>query len=469
MSNPHHVLSAPEGVEGENSSIEDVNLLAEENPSINSYCSSDSDKESDGEEEEETPLPRDHSYLVGSSHPLMVDPSLRKRPRSDSTNKSTFLKLAILELNGIVLFPGSTIPVKLRDRSLIKYLGRQIELCRNMPDIQPEVRLGILTYETPESPRSSASQRSVQEQRLRSSWMRQRVDGTDFDQTSVSILEAQLQGGNEEEHHEGHAYLGRIGTIATIKCTHERTEEEAIDSLSSSHVWRRYEELNELVLTAVGTSRFRIISCVQEDNSAADYKVFKVEELNDEPMTRPPMRRFFYSRPIVLQQESPPNNPQSRHKQLAWNLSMITPIPHFVYESKWPWKLVDSLVAALKENQANAHLPSLGEINKDLLEPTKFSFWMASNMPFTQRERLSLLQMYSTFERLQIIYEKVKDLAYKESYLCCAGCEVRFTTVASVFTVGGAEGATSNYGKLKNVFSVVLVSNAAHHIVVGFA
>jgi hypothetical protein len=89
----------------------------------------------------------------------------------------------------------------------------------------------------------------------------------------------------------------------------------------------------------------------------------------------------------------------------------------------------------------------LGDIDKKLLEPTKFSFWIASNMPFTEGERLKLLQMHSTFERLRIIYDRVKDLSIRESYICCCQCEAKLTNVKNVFTVGGAEGATSNYGK----------------------
>jgi hypothetical protein len=87
------------------------------------------------------PLPRDHSYLV-ASHPLVVgNPTPRK-------GRLRFFDMAVLELFGVVLFPGSTIPMKLRDRSLIEYLGRQIAICRELPHLQSEVRLGILAYKT---------------------------------------------------------------------------------------------------------------------------------------------------------------------------------------------------------------------------------------------------------------------------------------------------------------------------------
>lgn len=89
------------------------------------------------------PRPRDHAYLV-SSHPLIADGQLPGRSMSVGGRKS--FDLAVLELFGVVLFPGSTIPVKLRDRSLIEYLGRQIAICRELPQFQSEVRLGILAH-----------------------------------------------------------------------------------------------------------------------------------------------------------------------------------------------------------------------------------------------------------------------------------------------------------------------------------
>jgi cereblon len=392
----------------------------------------------------------------------MVEDSnnFRKRPRSDSTTKreSPFVELAILELNGVVLFPGSTIPVKLRDRSLIQYLGRQIDLCRNVPHIQPEVRLGILTYELPERRRSSASQRTIRDQRLRSSWMRRRVEGRTVSLHDEFPLDDEEDGnvngndndnGNDDTPEEPkHPFVGRIGTIATIKSTHERTEDQPMNSLSSNQIWRRHEEGTELVFTAVGTSRFRVLSFVQQDPNLADYKVFKVEELKDEPLALPPIQRPLASPPFLVQEQrtdDPIRNPKSRQNQLAWNLSMLTPTPYFVYQIFWPWKLVDNLVAALKENDGQANLPCLGEIDREVLEPMRFSFWMASNMPFTERERLELLKMHSTYERLRVIYRRVKELSVRESNICCSSCKAKFTRVKSVFTVGGAEGATSNY------------------------
>lgn len=349
--------------------------------------------ESDERNDDPYPLPRDHSYLV-AAHPLVVNKRHSERHKSSHNSLDPFFELAVLELFGVVLFPGSTIPVKLRDRSLIEYLGRQIEVCREAPHLLSEVRLGILTY-------------------------------------------------NHNHSEVDRYYVGRIGTIATIKYTHEHSDlNNSTDSLNTSHMWRRYQEGNELIFTAVGTRRFIIVE------PSSNSRIFKVEEMKDRPLSLPPIKHCFASFPRHDRPQENDSTPDkdSRHKHRAWCLSMITPVPYFVYEKMSPWKLVSELMEALEQNSGRNHLPSLGELHKEsMMEPTTFSFWCASNMPFSESDRLILLESNSTFERLRIISEKVKELSRQERYICCSGCETKLSTVDRVFTVDGAEGATSAY------------------------
>ena len=127
-----------------------VDMVARESSSSNDDSLESSSATADTGRHFTLPLPRDHSYLV-ASHPLVADGQhivgQSKSSNSSSARCSKLLRydLAILELFGVVLFPGSTIPVKLRDRTLIEYLGRQIAVCRELPHLQSEVRLGILT------------------------------------------------------------------------------------------------------------------------------------------------------------------------------------------------------------------------------------------------------------------------------------------------------------------------------------
>jgi len=101
-------------------------------------------------DEDTLALPRDHSYLV-TPHPLVSPYNPQKMSRSRSNRR--FIDLPILELYGVVLFPGSIIPVKLRERSWIEYLGRQIAILRELPHLQSEVRLGILAYKPDQTER----------------------------------------------------------------------------------------------------------------------------------------------------------------------------------------------------------------------------------------------------------------------------------------------------------------------------
>ena len=420
-----------------------------------SFVTADQSSNGNAGDEDEA-LPRDHSYLP-SSHPLMVGDEVQNSPqfikRQSSESDSGYVELPILELRGVVLFPGCTIPVKLRDRSLIQYLGRQIDLCRNLPHMQQEVRLGILTYESRDR-REVRSTRLRSRRRHRSMFLRRRHSDGDMDDDDDS------NGGGDDNTTESeapqppqHPLIGRIGTIATITNTHERMEDQPMDSLSNSHVWRRHEEGRELIFTAVGTSRFQVVSTISPDGTYS-YSVCRVEELHDKPLVAPPVQRPLTSAPFSaknIECQSTPDSKSTETKsrlhqnQLAWTLSIITPVPYFVYQRVWPWKLVDDMVIALNESGGRANLPCLGEIDREILEPTKFSFWMASNMPFTERERLSLLEMHSTYERLQVIHDRVKELSLRESNICCSVCEEKLATVKSVFTFGGAEGATSNY------------------------
>ena len=408
--------------------------------------------------EDELPDPREHSYLVGASHPLIAEDfgTLRKRPRNQTHEQTRnhnlnnpFVDLCILELHGVVLFPGMTIPIRLRDRAWIQYLGRQIDRCRTAPHKQPHVRFGILTSEPPEIQRGSASRLSRLQQRSRGSWMRTPISASQRSSFSSLLLSDEFIQ-DEEQSEPKHPFTGRVGTIATIKYTHEYSSETLGSSILSDQVWRRSEEENELVITAIGTSRFQVLSCLRlEETPGLD--VFQVEEWNDDPLPLPPLGRSLLSQPRSEEEMQNANSRLVRIDRLVWNLAIVTPIPYFVYQMVWPWRIVEQIVEILKSNtdKNNLYLPSLGDIGDSVLEPTAFSFWIASNWPLTEEEKLKILRSRSAVERLRIIYEKVREYAQNQCFVCCKACDTKLATVTSVFTVGGAEGATSNYGKSK--------------------
>jgi hypothetical protein len=106
------------------------------------------------------PAPRDHMYLQ-EFHPRLPDyPSLHRNMRREKSSfasvsrEMTATKRSVPSnyprgepfelLRSVVQLLGSTIPIKLRNRSKIQYLGRQMQRCRMHRDRQPRVELGIL-------------------------------------------------------------------------------------------------------------------------------------------------------------------------------------------------------------------------------------------------------------------------------------------------------------------------------------
>jgi hypothetical protein len=440
-----HDIMSNSGVQGDSDLLNNRNHEDEEH---------DAHREQQQQQQSTLPLPREHSYLGGASHPLVVrvdedyttstsGTNNRSTITSPPSSSAPMTELAILELDGVVLFPGSTIPVKLRDPSLIAYLGHQIEVCRTVPHRQPKVCLGIITFQ-----HGGRRRRRPLE----------------------------YASGNDE-----HPLVGRIGTIATIQYTQERTDSFPTSSSSSMraasgvqpHVWGRYQELNELVFTAVGTGRFQVLGPAASSSGS----VFRIRELDDEPLLPPPMGRLFTttipsssssSSSQPQDQQQSPNSHKTKlekHDRLTWNLSLLTPIPYFVYQRNWPWRLKDELILLLQENQGRSNLPQLSSapstdtnspsspttsVDQSFLSksPTQFSYWLSSNMPFTQSERLDLLQMPSTVERLRILRQKVLSLIQQQMmcYVGCSRCQSPLAPVSEIFSFDGAEGATSNYG-----------------------
>ena len=147
---------------------------------------------------------RDHSYLPGTSNPLFPASLLERRreqQRSNSINDSSLQQLAILELDGVVLVPGSTLPLRLRDSPWVDYLGRKIDASRDLVEPNEEVRIGVVTRYQLRSSR-------VEEQRRRSSWMR----------TSFTM------GSGERQQHHPLAEL--VGILLLLQEEEEEAEEE---------------------------------------------------------------------------------------------------------------------------------------------------------------------------------------------------------------------------------------------------
>jgi cereblon len=451
------------------------------------------------------PPPREHAYLP-TSHPLYT--SLR----ASAARTSNIQELAVLELPGIILFPGSVFPLRFSpsDAAWVEYLGKQITISRQCPSQAGEVRLGILTAKP-----SPESERTLSLDRRRHSWTRQAFGPDRLRRLSMQLIQelGNLDDLSDDESNETEqpsasenipsgdtsstvdqqpssptnnvlgrlrqqdrcGYIGRVGTIVTVMNTHG-DEAGNHNTSDSSSVWRSVNEDGQLVLTTLATSRFRILGYCSTDDEATMYErtilqrsfrrsfsakvpTFIVEVMEERQFKNP----TIIQRPIVSSHRS--KQKRTRDGDIISSLAMITPFPEFIYRKIWPHRLIlliqeemassPTFQAFLQclprhgDNYSTEHTDSDDALcrtcNKAIEEndPIKLSFWLASNLPFSEDDKYRLLEMYSAVQRLEYIYHKIKERT--EPLLCCQCCGLPLSRASSMFTVGGAEGTTGAY------------------------
>lgn len=441
--------------------------------------------------------------------------------------------LAVMEVDDVVLFPGSTIPLRVRDPIWINYLGNLIDDARGLYGCHSgsargmgEVQIGILprisnrTRRRAQARRSSSasseptggggggrmgrwridlirrgvaaarrpSRRRRTENRERMSTNSANDDedeaGSSHDASSMARERGSVRGERREESEDeseedeyfrpsisapslSNPYVGRVGTFATITFTHEEAATDAVDETtgsaneqerSRSRVWQRHR--GEIVVTALGTSRFRIVSPVDVDANP-EYKdrrydgfLFEVEEMSHSGPAMPPawMLRspgdFRY--PIVTQTNS--------HANAIWHLAHRSSSPALAYHSVWPWRIAQKLCDLIEQTEQfrgiKKILPSAGGLVelKDtfhgaaqfrVVDPPAFADWLSSNLPLSQNERLDLLEMECRVSQLKYLLKNVeKD---RETIIRCKCCASALSPMRNIFTVKGAEGTTGNY------------------------
>jgi ATP-dependent protease La (LON) substrate-binding domain/Yippee zinc-binding/DNA-binding /Mis18, centromere assembly len=278
---------------------------------------------------------------------------------------------------------------------------------------------------------------------------------------SVSRAEEESRQREERQRKRSSSYIGRIGAIATVLYTHGDDEQR-------SPV--RGGVAQSLVVTAIGSARFRIMGFRSREEEQ-DYsnnlrrpggvRRFLVEELEDTPLTLPPLDHIMR---LSL-------GAGKYYEQVLRSLSIVSPVPIHALRMVWPWRLVAVIQESMKTTPAlaglelvlqpmvrsavtvegdSSALPPLevsarhDDSDQCLLEPVAFSFWMAANLPLQQEEKLQLLEMNSTIERLRFICSKIVDET-AEAVIHCRNCLTPISRARQMFTVGGAEGTTGNY------------------------
>jgi Yippee zinc-binding/DNA-binding /Mis18, centromere assembly len=419
------------------------------------------DQQSQSHEEEEDhpvyPQARHHTYLPGAIHPL----GAAETPRDELRHT-----LAVLEWPDSVVFPGMVIPIRFSDPDWVAYLQQQI--LQNTITSSHPVRFGLLMVEGRRSlPRRSWARQGQGPAALRR-WSQQLIeelahaadddDDDLFDSALVSVPPGRvvrIRSGRldeAEDRRPADPFVGRIGTVVTVLYRHGP---DVVPGRAAS----------PLIVTAVGTGRFRIVGyrspAEQDAYGRLDrrnvLKYFRMEELWDRPWQLPSRTHFAGG---GVPKEGRGYEAQRRH------LALVSPYPSWVVNQLWPWKLVASILVALQNLPSLegllqvAPLPPRGSVlvhdsnsppsptdnpPSFLQEPVAFSFWLAANLPFQNAEKLEILQMISVVERLTYFYEKVQHFVLNEAAISCMDCSSLISSSFQMFTLEGAEGTTGHY------------------------
>ena len=462
--------------------------------------------------------------------------------------------LPILEIENVVLFPGSTLPLRLRDRQWIEYLGNLIADARGLygahaneagGNNRSEVRIGILPRirrRTRRQPLDSGARtgrwrvdlirrgvvpsRSSRRTRYATAEAESGVSSSNQDDTTqgeamqvdedVAVQEANdsqnLNQLPEEDENDDDGFfhavpsrlrtiqhndplLGRIGTIATIIFTHEETAnpidvstDSNLTERQSSMVWRR--QTTELVVTAIGTTRYRIKRPLSDEvKEHLGVPLYEVEEMSDGNVSVP---RHLMQRPgdsncsifmyVPIDQShaeyenmhtddeanmtNADDEEEDNHSHISTetqnnctvNLSTRSRIPAIAYKTLWPWRISKQICTALRETKSlqgiYAALSTAAGVETiycaerayaRVVDNSAFANWLSSNLPLDENDRLDILEMTHVVQQLLSILEKIEQLNLESTMLRCKHCGTVIANPSHVFTVGGAEGTTGAY------------------------
>ena len=273
----------------------------------------------------------------------------------------------------------------------------------------------------------------------------------------------------------------------------------------ASSLWQNKGD--ELVLTVLGTNRVRIISSMKDkkQDPAKQIPLYAVEEIHDlmPPLTwmlQPSLssRCSITRRAAVVpkpandteednaaadyeddKNEKDVNSEEmgiSSHNEVIdydgiaiQNLSSRSSIPAIAYQSMWPWKLCNDIcnliqqteeyqglrkilytAAGLRYGQVYDDVPenSAGETTTayyQLIDPSAFANWLSANLALSHNDRLDLLEMVCTVERLRYIRNKLQVSKKRETRIRCKHCGSTISQMREIFSVEGSEGTAGNY------------------------
>ncbi|KAL9190705.1 hypothetical protein ACHAXT_000411 [Thalassiosira profunda] len=473
---------------------------------------------------------------------------------TERATAESHLALAVMEMEDVVLFPGSVIPLRLRHPAWVNYLGKLIDDARGLYGPHQgtaggmgEVRIVILprisgeTRRTIRRPRQSGGRtgrwrvdlirrgvglRRRPRRRPRSeSEDTEEVGDSNTSESRTSSMNAdegsetnqresrRTERSSADEDTEDDLFhpaaipqvldddplVGRIATMATITFTHEETtaagdpneadangvprgdQQSPRDSdRHSSSVWRNRGD--ELVVTALGTARVRLVRSMKDSKAAQDQQpvqipLYAIEEIHDRSASMPP---FWMLHPSGNTRcpVAPPTKPSDQDvddndaeedenendtkcsNNGMQHLTHRSSTPAIAYQKVWPLMICNKICTLIQDTEALQGLRSIlgtaagirtvgaDDDGADALaiveDPSAFANWMCTNMPLSSNDRLDLLEMSCTVKQLRAILKKLEAKS-DEAILRCKHCGSAISNIKYLFSVGGSEGTTGAY------------------------
>jgi ATP-dependent Lon protease len=537
--------------------IDTDNELTSDDESSSSTFENDINDQSQTSDAPQLPSTRDHSYLPGIQHPLYPAEFLRHDsstvardwnhriplPNDSSSSSSShgtmlspsnIIELPILQLDGVVIFPETTLPLRITNHSFGQYLRREIDSARERivsgssfcgvaenqkRDNNIQVKIGIVT-------RLQHRRRSVAQDRLRRHAVINDENGGNSNQgaTNQDASEAQeepevrvnrrmgrwnmalirrhiiprrrsessassseddasrLESRSSEQIDQParprrlrpeersinygrtlptDRLKGRIGTMATIISVNE-TEPNVSANRNEGESSQQH-----IIITVMTTGRFKILSPVDGNESMEDFewKIYNVEELNDRPLHVP----SSFSRPWPWRGSMQDSNTDQDddgdedggnddddkansieadiilHRRLS-TLKVIasrSSLSMYSLQIIWPQKIVKDIVREIQNNCAYAGVKKILPNVRDQYNGM-FSFWLSSNIPLSNDEKLDILEAHSDSERLKLLLRMIKR---RNLYISCKQCLSHVAQVSDIFSLDSIVGTSGAYGK----------------------
>ena len=219
--------------------------------------------------------------------------------------------------------------------------------------------------------------------------------------------------------------IGKVGILAVV--TSINVTEESNDTSSNSNAANN----DEIILTLQSIRRFRIVSRSSDNTGVGDLATYDLELLND----------FDYkSLPITGRCND--------HLIDVKHLAATSSIPLHVWKQISPKILLRRIRTIILEDASFEGVRMSTSFGEMLLRrsPTEATFWLATNLPLSIDERVTILEKEYVLEMLIYIFKKVQRQAKEVPIICCRNCDCHLSPAKELFTLEGvSQGTCGSY------------------------